>query len=161
MVIWVVVDLLLKYAHFIGLPAKFSASSLAGYFTVEIYRLHGMPKSIVSNRDPLFLSTFWRELFCLNGTKLAFNSAYQPQTDGQTEVLNRILEIYLQRFVSEELQLCFRFLHLVEFWYNSTHHSSIGMMHFQALYGRTPPSIASYLPGSSKVATSGEALHHR
>ncbi|KAK4385966.1 hypothetical protein Sango_2720600 [Sesamum angolense] len=84
-VIWVVIDRLTKYAHFVGLSANVTAPSLAATFAVEIYRLHGMPKSIVSDRDPLFLSRFWSELFRLSGTKLAYNSAYHPQSDGQTE----------------------------------------------------------------------------
>ncbi|KAL0373213.1 UNVERIFIED_CONTAM: hypothetical protein Scaly_1002900 [Sesamum calycinum] len=84
-VIWVVIDRLTKYAHFVGLPTKVTAPSLAATFAVEIYRLHGMPKSIVSDRDPLFLSRFWSKLFRISGTKLAYSSAYHPQSDGQTE----------------------------------------------------------------------------
>ncbi|KAL0319962.1 UNVERIFIED_CONTAM: Retrovirus-related Pol polyprotein from transposon.6 [Sesamum radiatum] len=160
-VIWVVVDRLTKYAHFIGLPPRFSASSLAGTFAVEIYRLHSMPRSIVSDRDPLFLSTFWCELFRLSGTRLAFSSAYHPQSDGQTEVLNRVLETYLRCFVNEEPCLWFRFLHLAEFWYNSSHHSSIGMSPFHALYGRPPPSFVPYISGSSTVASLEDSLRQR
>ncbi|KAL0431502.1 UNVERIFIED_CONTAM: Transposon Ty3-G Gag-Pol polyprotein [Sesamum radiatum] len=159
-VIWVVVDRLTKYAHFIGLTS-FSASSLAATFAVEIYRLHGMPKSIVSDRDPLFLSRFWRELFRLSGTKLAYSSAYHPQSDGQTEVLNRVLETYLRCFVSDEPRLWFQFLHLAEFWYNSNHHSAIGMSPFQPLYGRPPPSVSSYISGTTPVATLDDALSKR
>ncbi|KAL0388981.1 UNVERIFIED_CONTAM: Gag-Pol polyprotein [Sesamum calycinum] len=120
-----------------------------------------MPKSIVSDRDPLFLSRFWSELFHISGTKLAYSSAYHPQSDGQTEVLNRVLETYLRCFVSEEPQLWFQFLHLAEFWYNSSHHSSIGMTPFQALYGRPPPSISSYIAGTTTVAALDESLRRR
>ncbi|KAL0385792.1 UNVERIFIED_CONTAM: hypothetical protein Sradi_2973500 [Sesamum radiatum] len=73
-VIWVVVDRLTKYAHFISLPARFTAASLAVVFSESIYRLHGMPRFIVSDRDRVFISQFWRELFRLSGTTLKFSS---------------------------------------------------------------------------------------
>ncbi|KAK4400716.1 hypothetical protein Sango_1177700 [Sesamum angolense] len=101
-VVWVVVDRLSKSAHFVGLPSRFSAASLAAVFSTEIYRLRGMPKSI-------------------------------------TEVLNRVLETFLRCFVSEEPKRWMRFLHLAEFWYNTSYHSSLHMSPFQALFGRPPP----------------------
>ncbi|KAL0361121.1 UNVERIFIED_CONTAM: Retrovirus-related Pol polyprotein from transposon opus [Sesamum radiatum] len=152
-VIWVVVDRLSKFAHFISLPAGFSVASLLPIFLTEIYRLHGAPKTIISDRDRVFVSTFWRELFCLLGTTLFFSSSYHPQTDGQTEVLNRCLETYLRYFAGAEPRTWFKFLLLAEFWYNTSFHSSIGMSPFQALYGRPPPSIAGYSAGSTKVAS--------
>lgn len=90
--IWVVIDRLTKFAHFIALPPQYSAVTLAPVFLTEKYHLHGMPKTIVSNRDRVFVSKFWLELFKLSGTKLAFSSANNPETDGQTEVTNRTLE---------------------------------------------------------------------
>lgn len=87
-VIWVVVDRLTKFAHFVALPTSFTTASLASMFLTEIYRLHGAPKTIVSDRDKVFLSKFWKELFKAFGTHLAFSSSYHPQTDGHTEVLN-------------------------------------------------------------------------
>lgn len=101
-VLWVVVDRLTKFAQFIALPFGFSASSLAVIFLAEIYRLHGVPKTIVSNKDRIFISKFWKELFMALGTTLAYGSSYHPRSDGQTEVLNRCLEMYLQCFVSEQ-----------------------------------------------------------
>lgn len=75
-VIWVVVDRLTKFAHFIALPTSFSASHLAAMFLTEIYRLHGAPKTIVSDRDRIFISKFWKELFKALGTTLAYSSSY-------------------------------------------------------------------------------------
>jgi hypothetical protein len=70
--VWVICDRLTKYLHFIGLPAKFSAKDLASSFSTEVCWLHGIPKSIISDRDPHFLSSFWKELFRLQGTTLKY-----------------------------------------------------------------------------------------
>lgn len=100
--IWVIVDRLTKFAHFIALPLAFTTPTLGPIFISEIYRLHGAPKTIVNDCDKVFVSQFWKSLFKHLGTTLAFSSSYHPQTDGQTEVLNRCLETYLRCFVSEE-----------------------------------------------------------
>jgi hypothetical protein len=113
--IWVVVDRLTKYCHFFALSMKFSAATLDSLFLTEVYKLHGMPRTIVSDRDMLFVSQFWRELFRLQVTTLAFSSAYYPQTDGQTEVTNRILETYLRCFVSDNPKIWVSFLPLAEY----------------------------------------------
>jgi len=94
--ILVVVDRLTKYGHFIPISHPYStAPQIAKVYFDNIFKLHGMPESIVCNRDLTFTSRFWTELFSLHGTKFNFSSAYHPQTDGKTEVLNCTMEMYL------------------------------------------------------------------
>jgi hypothetical protein len=97
-VIMVVVDCLSKYSHFCALQYLFIASTMAQIFMDQVFNLHDMPHTIVSDRDPTFTSNFWQELFKLQGTQLHLSIAYHPQTDGQTEVVNKCLETYLRCF---------------------------------------------------------------
>lgn len=98
--ILVVIDRLTKYAHFLPLSHPYSARIIADKFVDGIVKYHGMPHSIVSDRDPIFMSKFWREFFKLSGTQLNMSSLYHPETDGQSKVRNRTLEQYLRCFAS-------------------------------------------------------------
>jgi hypothetical protein len=99
-VILVVVDHFTKYAHFIPLKHPYSAQSVALAFFNTVVKLHGLPKTIVSDRDKIFTSAFWKELFKLLNTQLCLSSAYHAQSDGQTEHINHRLEAYLKCYVS-------------------------------------------------------------
>ena len=95
-VIFVVVDRFSKYAYFMALSHPYSATTVAKTFMESVYKLYGMPATIVSDRDSIFLSKFWTELFALQGVNLHYSTAYHPQSDGQTEVVNRCIEGYLR-----------------------------------------------------------------
>ena len=91
-VIMVVVDRIMKYAHFCALSYPFKASTIATAFMETIEKLHRNPKIIVSNRDPIFTGNFWTELFSCLGTQLAQSSSYHPQSNGPTEIVNKCLD---------------------------------------------------------------------
>ncbi|GJY31597.1 reverse transcriptase [Tanacetum coccineum] len=115
-VIVVVVDRLSKYAHFISLAHPFTASQVAQDFLDQVYKLHGLPKSIVSDRDKVFLSNFWKALFDELKVKLKLSTAYHPQTDGQTKVVNRSLGCYLRSMCGEKPKEWVKWLPLAEFY---------------------------------------------
>ncbi|GAU21227.1 hypothetical protein TSUD_11450 [Trifolium subterraneum] len=159
--IMVVVDRLSKYAHFVLLKHPYTAKSIAEIFVKEVIRLHGIPSSIVSDRDPLFVSHFWRELFKLQGTQLNMSSAYHPETDGQSEVINRCLEGYLRCFASDQPKTWAHWISWAELWYNTAYHVSINTSPFEVVYGRPPPTLVKFLSNETKVAAVALELSER
>jgi hypothetical protein len=134
--IWVIVDRLTKSAHFLPVRTTYSLEQLAQIYVREIMRLHGIPVSIVSDRDPRFTSKFWISLQKAMGTKLTFSTAYHPQTDGQSERTIQILEDMLRACVLDLGGKWEDHLPLVEFAYNNSFQATIGMAPYEALYGR-------------------------
>ena len=131
----VVVDYFTKYAHFLPLHHPFTAASVAKVFMAQVYKLHGLPSAIVTDRDRVFTSQFWKELFSSADVQLQMSSAYHPQSDGQTERLNQTMDTFLWCFVNACPTKWFQWLPLAEFWYNTCEHSAIGRSPFEALYG--------------------------
>jgi hypothetical protein len=113
-------------------------ASVAKLFVDHIYKLHGLPLSIMSDRNPIFTSHFWRELFSVAKVALHMNSAYHPQSDGQIECVNQCLETFLWCFVSAYPKNWVSFLSLAKFWYNTSFHSAVGHSPFEEIYDRAP-----------------------
>jgi hypothetical protein len=150
--IWVIVDRLTKCAHFLPININYDVEKLTQIYIKEMIRLDGVPSSIVSNRDPKFTSHFWRSLQKSLGTRLRLSSAYRPQTDGQTERTIQSLEDLLRGCVLDNQGSWDNLLPLIEFTYNNSFHSSIGMAPYEALYGRkcqTP--LCWYQDGESVI----------
>lgn len=111
-VLLVIVDRFSKQAHFVPLSQPYTVVSVAYLFFDYIFKLHGLQETIVNDQDITFISTFWTKLFKLCGTKLAFSLTYHPQSDGQIEMVNHTIEMYLWCFTSDQPTKCMEFLSL-------------------------------------------------
>jgi hypothetical protein len=134
--IWVIVDHLTKSAHFILVKSTYHPHNYSDIYFQQVVRLHGVPKSIVSDRGPQFTTRFWERLHQNLGTHLIHSSAYHPQTSGQTKHVNQILEDMLRACLISYIGSWVKWLPLVEFSYNNSYQESIKMVPFEALYGR-------------------------
>ena len=134
--IFVIVDRFTKMAHFIPTTTNADAPQLAKLFLDNIVRLHGFPRSIVSDRDARFRSLFWQELFALTDTTLRFSTANHPQSDGQTERTNRTLEQYLRIFTRYKPAQWSTYITLAEIAYNNSTHMSTGFSPYYLTYQR-------------------------
>jgi IS30 family transposase len=134
--IWVIVDRLTKVAHFIPVKMTYSGANPVELYMSRIMCLHGVSKKIMSDRGSKFTSKFWEKLHESMDTKLNFSSAYHPQTDGQTERTNQILEDMLRACALKYEKSWDKSLPYAEFSYNNSYQASIMMDPYEALYGR-------------------------
>ncbi|GJR19476.1 putative reverse transcriptase domain-containing protein [Tanacetum coccineum] len=134
--IWVIVDRLTKFAHFLPIKETDSMEKLTRQYMKEVVSRHGVPFSIISDRDSKFMSHFWKSLNEALGTQLDMSTAYHPQTDGQSERTIQTLEDMLRAYVMDSEKGWDIHLPLIEFSYNNNYHTSIKAAPFDALYGR-------------------------
>ena len=133
--IWVIVDCLTKSAHFVLVNIKYPTGKYTELYVSPIVRLHVVPKTIILDRGPQFIAQFWEYLHKTLGTKLIRSSANHPQSFGQTERVNQILEDMLRACVVSSKGSWEKWLSLAEFSYNNSYQENIKMAPFEALYG--------------------------
>jgi hypothetical protein len=160
-VILTVVDRFSKYAHFIPLGYPYTAASVAQAFFDGIIRLHGFPSSIVSDRGPVFTGPVWRDLFGLVGVKLRMSTAFHPQTDGQSEVVNKVIAMYLHCVIGDRPRSWVDWLSWAEYYCNTSFHTALHATPFEVVYGRPPPPILPYTVGSAKTEATDALLRSR
>eukprot|EP00253_Pinus_taeda_P030277 PITA_30277 len=156
--IMVVVDKLSKVAQFIPVQSTYKVVEIAHIFMQNVFKLHGLPKTIISNRNVKFTSAFRRTLFADLGTQLNFSTAYHPKTEGQTERVNQVVEDMLRAYVMQQPTLWEEYLHLVEFAYNNGYHTSTQMSPFEVMYGRKCRTPSSWGGPKDKLSLRPEML---
>ena len=134
--VWVIVDRLTKSAHFLVVRMTFALERFCRLYIREIVRLHGVPVSIVSDKDPRFTAHFWKSFQKAMGTRLTMSTTFDPQTDGQSERTIQVLEDMLRACVLDHKGSWEEHLPLVEFAYNNSYQASIQMALYEALCGR-------------------------
>ena len=134
--LWVIVDRLTKSASFLFVRMTFTLERFYRLYIPEIVRLHGVPVSIVSDREPRFTAHFWKSFQKAMGTRLTMSTAFYPQTDGQSERTIQVLEDMLRACALDHQGSWEEHLPLVEFVYNNSYQASIQMAPYEALYGR-------------------------
>ena len=131
--IFVVVDKLTKVAHLIPVKKTFATSDVAKVFIKEVVWSHGFPRRIISDRDSKFTSKFWKALFDSVETELSMSTAFHPESDGQTERVNQVIEDMLRAYCNRQPSCWIKYLPSVEFAYKSSHHRILGMSPFKVL----------------------------
>jgi hypothetical protein len=165
--IWVIIDRLTKSAHFIPVHTFYRAEKYAELYISRILCLHGVPKTIISDRGPRFVARFWEQLHGSLGTHLIHISAYHPQADGQTERVNQIFEDMLRACVLNYPDKWFKCPPLVEFSYNNSYPESLRMAPFEALYARRCRTPVNWIESGERtifgpdLITEAEEIVHR
>ena len=153
----VFVDRLTKMVHFFPCTKEITAAEYAHLFVNQVFRLHGMPEVIISDRDPRFMSKFWEEMFSLLGTDLQFSTAFHPETDGQSEVTIHVLENFLRPYIEHRPSTWTAQLPLSKFAINNAVNVSIGFTPFHLNSGQHP-IIPTMLLARGKPMGSNEAV---
>jgi hypothetical protein len=135
--IMVVVDRFSKMAHFIPTKDEAMAQEIGRLFFTHVFKHHGLPKDIVSDRNPKFTNKFWRTLWKRMGLELKMSTSFRPQTDGQTERVNLVIQKFLRNYVAADQQDWVDHLDLAEFCYNNLEHSATGSILFQMVTGKS------------------------
>lgn len=168
--VMVVVDRFSKMDHFIACHTTYDAVQIANLYFKEIVRLHGVPKTMVSDRDVKFLSHFWLTLWRKLGTKLKFSTSSHPQTDGQTEVTNRTLGSLLRALITTNMKQWEDLLPRAEFAYNRAPNKTMGISPFMAVYGLNPSTpldlavldmTSKFSQEASDLATNIKSIHQQ
>uniref|UniRef100_A0A670KDM5 Integrase catalytic domain-containing protein n=1 Tax=Podarcis muralis TaxID=64176 RepID=A0A670KDM5_PODMU len=165
--VMVVVDLLTKMCHFIACSHAVTAEETARLFVEHIFRLHGAPSRVISDRRKQFTSRFWRKLMSLLQVEVGFSTARHPETNGQAERVNSILQQYPRCYVSERQNDWVEKLALAEFAYNNAEHVSTGMSPFMDNYGCHPRAFPGSgeeswsVPAAEQFVEEMEALHQQ
>ncbi|GJT37793.1 putative reverse transcriptase domain-containing protein [Tanacetum coccineum] len=157
--IWVIVDRLTKSAHFLPMRETDPMDKLAKLYLKEVVTRHGIPVSIICDRDPRFTSNFWRSFQKAMGTRLDMSMAYHPETDGQSERTIQTLEDMLRACVIDFGNGWEGHLPLIEFSYNNSYHASIKAAPFEALYGRKCRSPVCWAEVGDARLTGPELVH--
>ncbi|GJS26630.1 reverse transcriptase domain-containing protein [Tanacetum coccineum] len=157
--IWVIIDRLTKSAHFIPTRETDSMETLTRLYIKETVSRHGVPISIILDRDSHFMSRFWQSLQSALGTQLDMSTAYHPKTDRQSERTIQTLEDMLRVCVIDFGKGWEKHLPLVEFFYNNSYHASIKAVPFEALYGRKCRSPVCWVEVGDVQLTGPEIIH--
>eukprot|EP00922_Rhytidocystis_sp_ex-Travisia-forbesii_P070266 GHVS01104992.1.p2 GENE.GHVS01104992.1~~GHVS01104992.1.p2 ORF type:complete len:341 (+),score=13.00 GHVS01104992.1:1932-2954(+) len=159
--ILVVVDRLTKQAHFIAVDMATSRTKLAEIFIKEIWRLHGTPKTIISDRDPRFVSSFWKDFHKYLGTKITPSTTMHPQTDGQSEKTIDTMTTWLRQYVQGNPKSWVKWLPVAEFAYNSASQESTGTTPFTMVYGENPTSPSLIEDADRGIPTGDQTAYAR
>jgi hypothetical protein len=149
--IWVIVDRFSKFSHFIPIHTRYDARKYMEIYIARVLYLHGVPKTIISDRGSQFLARFWEQLHAYLGTHLIHSSAYLPQTDGQTERVNQLLKNMLRACVLEDQGSWDQNLPWAEFSYNNSYQETLKMAPFEVLYGRQCCAPLNWIESGEKV----------